>query len=410
MNGPIKIPSRHISMNQNVTLIVRDKDTNKIVSVHEGHNAATNSLLYGIGHYLTGDGILNQGWHLLSSYIPKYISLGTMGLYSQEQDDQGYPAGIGVAPGDEAKRFKDYIFQTPGYGADGYDVDLNNNREYFGLGPTFANRVDVTELPPENIKLGDLNFDGVIDNKDVLLLVDYNCGAIQFTSRQLLAADVNQDGRIDCTDMQLLRQVAEGNLPQDYFGTVPYTEVVAPTVNCELISDTFPRAKISFRDIVPEIESEFPETIDVVFSAMISTGALAQFREPGKDYLFITEAGLWSRPDWVDSGDNGLLAAYRLAPTDQRYWGVDVDSVTDTVALEYLTEQGITPPTDEQLTNAKEEIAARNINAIKQSVLRVGVNQVVQVIWKIQLGGLEQLQDINSIYPDYEGLYWVFWE
>ena len=326
MNSRIKVPSKHIAMNHNVTFVVRDAVTHNVVSVHRGHNAATNSLLEGIGHYLTGDGILNQGWHLLSAYVPKYISLGTMGLINQDEDENGLPAGIGVSEGSEEDRFKDYLMQCPGYGADGYDPNLNNNRQWLGLGPTFANREDTTTC-----------------------------------------------------------------------------------VNCELISDTFPRASISFRDIVPETESEFPQTIDVVYSAMISTGALAQFRDPGKDYLFITEAGLWSRVDWVDGGDNGLLAGYRIAPPNEENLGMNPDSVTDEAARDYLLQQGVSNPSDQQIQDIKPEVAVNNRNILKQQIIRVGINQVVQVIWKIQLGGLSQLGTLKDLYSESSSLYWIFW-
>ncbi len=292
MNNRIKIPSRHLDMNHNVTLVVRDADTLKPVCFHTGHNASTNSMLTGIAHYLIGDGVLNQGYHMLSNYVPRYISLGTMGLYGQESDDEGYPMYIGGTTGSEEERFKNYIKQCPGFGADGYDENENNNRPYFGLGPTFANR------------------------------------------------EHDQ------------------------------------AIQCELISDSFPRAMISFRDVVPETESEFPKTIDVVFSAMISTGALKQFRLGGNDYIFITEAGLWSRPDWTTGGDNGLLAGYRLAPPNQENWDM-----------------------------SKPE----NRKILKQNILRVGINQVVQVIWKIQLGGIEQLGGLERLYPSEYQLRWNDW-
>ena len=38
---------------------------------------------------------LNPGFSMLSNYVPRYISLGTMGLINQEQDSYGLPAGIG---------------------------------------------------------------------------------------------------------------------------------------------------------------------------------------------------------------------------------------------------------------------------------------------------------------------------
>ena len=321
MHSRILASSKHIGINHNVTLILRNNDSMKIESIRRGHNAATNSMLTGIAHYLTGDGILNQGWHMLSNYVPKYISLGTMGLINQDEDENGLPAGIGVVDGDELTRFEDYMLQTPGYGADGYDGNLNNGREYLGLGPVFVDRDDKNH-----------------------------------------------------------------------------------TINCELISNTFPRAQISYREIVPEVESEFPETIDVVFSAMISVGALSQFREEGKDYLFITEAGLWSRQDWVQGGDNGLLAGYRIAPTDRINWGMTPDSVNESAIADYESKYG-------PITGDKQKVVADyNRDLLKRSIIRVNSNQVVQVIWKIQLGGLEQLIGVEDIYGTSGKLYWYKWD
>lgn len=265
---------KRIGINQNVSFRVIDQTTGKLVQEHIGHNTATNSMLLGIGRYLTGAGVLNQGPSLLLSYVPQYISLGTMGLINQDEDEEGLPAGIGVASGSELSRFQDYMKQRPGYGADGYDENQNHGRKYMGLGPTFDNR-------PNSSK----------------------------------------------------------------------------TVNCELTSLSFPRVMISFRDVVPETESELPQTIDVIFSAMISTGALSRFREPGRNHLFITEAGLWSRRDWVDGGDNGLLAGYRIAPPNQDNWDMT---------------------------------SSANRRILKQNIIRVGINQVVQVIWKVQLGSINQ--------------------
>lgn len=268
--------AKAMGIQYNVTFRVLDATTGDVVSEHIGHNQATNSLLLGIAHYLKGDGILNQGIYMLSHYVPKYISLGCMGLVSQDEDPvTGLPAGIGVGDISQSEeiRFTAYMNQVPGYGADGYDPNQNNSRQYLGLGPEFANR--------------------------------------------------------------------SGN----------------DTVRCELISPTFPRAEISYRQILPETESELPETIDIVYSAMISTGALAQFRPKGHNYLFITESGLWSTPVWSSSGDNGLLAGYRVIPPNEVNWDMSV---------------------------------AANREILKHQVLRVGVNQVVQVIWKIQIGSIKQ--------------------
>ena len=300
-----------MGIRNNVAIRVVDIATRKTQCAHIGHNTATNSMLTGIGHYLKGDGVLNQGYPMLSQYVPRYISLGTMGLYSQDEDAEGLPAGIGIADGPEEQRFIDYMLQVPGYGADGYDSYSNNNRPDMGLGPMFKDRPGTDEID------------------------------------------------------------ASGN------------PIQRAAVGCELISASFPRSEISYRQLVPENEAELPHTIDVVYSAMISTGALAQFREPGHDYIFITEAGLWSRPDWVDGGENGLLAGYRIAPADTANWDM-------------------------------KDPANRRI--LKENVLRVGLNQVVQVVWKVQIGSMAQLGGVEGLYPDAvppkpgsRGLYWSKW-
>ena len=406
MLDSIKAAAKNLRTEHNVSIRVLDSKSGKVISSHIGHNAATNSLLVGIAHYLTGDGVLNQGYHMLNYYIPKYISLGTMGLINQDDDENGLPAGIGVSEGSEEDRFVDYLLQVPGYGADGYDPNLNNNREYFGLGPVFADR-DTSKIVTETIQLGDINLDGVVNNADILMFADYLAGNVKLTDKQLLAADVNQDGEINCSDLALITQCVSGEIT---LGTVEYRPSIAPTINCELISDSFPRVQISYRDIVPETKSEIPQTIDVIFSAMISTGALAQFREPGKDYIFITEAGLWSKKDWESGGDNGLLAGYRIAPPNKQNWAMTAESVSDDYAITYLKDQGIDNPTEDQIQSIKPEIAQNNRQILKQNIIRVGPNQVVQVIWKIQLGGLEQLGGLSDLYPSGSVLRWVDWE
>lgn len=293
--------AKDLGVKYNVTFRILDAATGKLVSEHIGHNQATNSMLTGIAHYLKGDGILNQATHMLSRHIPRYISLGTMGLISQEEEviavptetgeidyiNTGLPAGIGdklyendgKTVRSEADRFQAYINTMPGYGADGYDSNRNNGRNKMGLGPVFAKRDSANTENPQ-------------------------------------------------------------------------------TVECELISETFPRAAITYREIVPETHAELPETIDIIYSAMISTGALAQFREPGKDYVFITEAGLWSSDVWTAGASNGLLAGYRIAPPDEKNWDM-----------------------------TKEE----NRELLKRNIIKVRKNQVVQVIWKIQIGSHRQL-------------------
>lgn len=277
---------KNLGIRHNVSFNIYDEVTGKLIDHHQGHNSATNSMLTGIGHYLAGDGIFNQGYEMLRYWVPQYISLGTMGLCSQEEDENGLPkylGSLGKSYSDQ-RQCEDYMKKCPGYTADGYDDGKYNNGRtdekqlYLGLGPEFKNR----------------------ENKD-------------------------------------------------------------ETVDCELISVTHPRAKITYREVVPEIQAELPHTVDVVFTAMISTGSFKEFRCGDNKYIFITEAGLWSVRDHISGGDNGLLAGYRIVPPNSVNWDMSI-------------------PANRQI--------------LRQEILRVGFNQVVQIIWKIQLGALEDLERI----------------
>ena len=288
MQKPL-LAAKSLGMLHNVCINVIDEPSGKIVAQHIGHNVATNTLLTGIGQFLLGGSTTGSG-ELLRNWIPQYISLGTMGLSSQDEDEEGLPTGVGDTNATtEEEKMRDYLLMTPGFGSDGYDTALMNNRKYAGLGPMFANR--------ESDK----------------------------------------------------------------------------TIGCELISNSFPRASITYRQALPESRSEYPKTIDIIFSSMISTGALAQFREPGKNYIFISEVGLWSVPTWVDSGNNGLLAGYRLCPPDKDNWDMSI---------------------------------ASNRYLLRRNILRVGINQVVQVIWKIQLGSMDELGGLSAIYPQEGYMKW----
>lgn len=497
--------NKNLGIRHNVSFRVIDAESGRVVSTHKGHNSATNSLLTGIGHYLKGDGVLNQGWEMLSAYVPRYISLGTMGLLSQDEDADGLPSGVGdknyfgvvygalsdeqlegigkklrvgteltdhldwtgpggkpdgisdgiegditpdsddpslvevngtdlITPEDqELLRYIDYLTHSPGFGADGYDPNLNNGRLLEGLGPMFQDRAygsknldDLVdhEVDNELIILSASNkrkyswshdFNIAIngnkcrvcghayEGKSQRFTIVFNCtldvaGNYTLEILNLPAADLTYKGtyrtdgnrvylappksgntkdidsgwkvfEADFSSWWRIEDIEDGSWAPMYY-------YPAPTLNCELISPSFPRAQISFRDVVPEMEAEFPKTIDVIFSAMISTGALAQFREPGRDYVFITEAGLWAQKDWIGGGDNGLLAGYRIAPPNKENWDM-----------------------------SKPE----NRRILQEQIIKVKKNQVVQVIWKIQLGSIDQFEGIEALYPAENRPQWIEW-
>lgn len=51
---------------------------------------------------------------------------------------------------------------------------------------------------------GDLDFDGGLDAKDMVILADYLDGNYTFSNRQKILADINRDGLIDMNDAQAL--------------------------------------------------------------------------------------------------------------------------------------------------------------------------------------------------------------
>lgn len=313
--------AKKLNVYQNVSLRVLDATTGEVVQEHIGHNSATNSMLLGIGYYLIGTGVFNQASSTLSNYLPKYISLGTMGLKNQNYID-GVPTGISTSS-DEAQiqaDYEEYMFQVPGFSADGSgSAEDNNNRPWFGLGKPYDNF---------NVNASYAVGDVVYHNG-----MQYVC---------ITAIDGNATNSWDDSKWSLDATATAEN---------PWHELVSPT---------FRRVPISYREVIPSTSAENERTIDVVLSAMISSGALAQFRGT-HDYIFITEAALWNSTKYIDGAYNGMLAGYRIVPNDKINWDMSVPE---------------------------------NRAILRNSILRVGKNQVVQVVWKIQLGALNEIQAI----------------
>lgn len=487
--SPLDIIKR-LDVKQNVTIRIIDEPTGKVVQEHVGHNAATNSLLTGIAHYLMGDGVLNQGFDTLSMWVPQYISLGTMGLTSQESEEIAedgvtyiVPKAIGataMAPDSATDiekelnaqlRFTEYINQTPGFGADGYDDNSNNDRSWFGLGLPYS-------LRP--ITRSQDFYNGSDGYNHVLAHTPYIVNASSLKD-SIVSVTIYPDGVINqdshdttversvlaTTEYNLVKSSNTYTLQINNTVTIPSGSRIAviylvdnnDAANCELIkskivkNEIVPetlRSRITYRDLVPEVKSELPNTLDVVYSAMVSVGALREYRNDN-DYVYITEAGLWSKPGYDGRGDNGLLAGYRILPSDdavnilglERTWestGAATYNLTDDqdrplsiISIDSITCDGVVIPSDAYsfeigydataLTFDEEHIPAsgstiiliyrsgdvagtwkdmsilENRQKVQKSILRIGVNQVAQVIWKIQLGGLEQLNGLRYLYP-----------
>ena len=461
--NPLDIIKR-LDVKQNVTIRVIDEPTGKVVQEHVGHNAATNSLLTGIAHYLMGDGVLNQGSDMLSNWVPQFMSVGTMGLTSQDAVDY-LPVGIGYTPVapesataeekqlNEQLRFEEYVNQTPGFGADGYDSNDNNNREWFGLGYPYSDKPD--KLVQDFYDAGQTEYvltnEPITQDKESIISVTVYPGGVvnqdlHDTSivRMVLSSEDYEVAMNDNNEYVL--SITNGS---SYSGRIAviYTVYSTEAVNCELITSNVLRSKITYRNIVPEVQSEIPNTLDVIYSAFVSTGALKDYRSDN-DYIYITEAGLWSKPYYNNSGDNGLLAGYRIMPTDDEAAEVDKqqsftgDGVTLAFTLDELalgivsatidnvvvTEYNLDMQTNQivftdvpeaganilvvyKTTNSWKDMSKpENRLKVQENIIRIGKNQVAQIIWKLQLGGLEQLNGLRYIYPSqYPEEVWEVW-
>lgn len=357
--------SQRFRIKHNVTLRVLDGVTGKLVREHTGHNTATNTLIEGVGHYLAGEGVLRQGYSMLARFVPRYISLGTMGLVNQNEDANGLPTGISgkTTSSDEATKFQTYVDQRPGYGTDGYSASYNNGRPYYGLGVAY------TTFSVEQ---------------------SYHTNDIVYYNGQAYKATKNMIAR------------PEEGIYNYWDAATGWTRVPASDPSAyELISPDFPRQEISFRDVVPEYDSSKEKTVEVVFSAMISAGALDTFRDTGKNYIFITEAGLWSEKEYQKNGVgvNGLVAGYRMLPPSESNWYMTPANVPDNYAESYCDDHGWSHTTA-NMNAARTAIAAENRQLLKQEVLRVEKDQVVQVIWKIEIGNVEDTKEVvMSVVP-----------
>jgi hypothetical protein len=276
-----------------------------------------------------------------------------MGLTSQESetlsDGSIVPKALGytpVAPESATPtekelnarlRFTEYLNQTPGFGADGYDDNSNNDREWFGLGYPYTLKPDA--LTQDFYNAGQTSYDLTSipltgDKNSIISVTVYPPTETQpnpvinqdihdtSVTRQVISVekyDVQMNGN---NEYKLL--LTDGASYQGRIAVI-YTIDSADATNCELVKAKIEngsivpltlRSKISYRSLVPEFQSEVPNTLDVIYSAMVSTGALKDYRGDN-DYVYITEAGLWSNSTYTDSGDNGLLAGYRLMPSDE---------------------------------------------------------------------------------------------
>lgn len=78
--------------------------------------------------------------------------------------------------------------------------------------------LDYTQLVNKlyaNVQKGDVNADGVIDEKDIELVQKYLNGEITLNEKQLEIADMNEDGKVNSTDLLRLREYILENTKEE---------------------------------------------------------------------------------------------------------------------------------------------------------------------------------------------------
>ncbi len=144
-------------------------------------------------------------------------------VYYYESDSDTGPAWPGAAMDDIGNRwykytirkysvakilFNDNDHQIPDEKQEGFEVAGDmwyKDGEWFHYNPDMAEDYNVT---------GDLNGDGVINEKDADLLDKYLSGEIQLTEEQKKLADTNGDGVVDDKDYDILNQYINGEITE----------------------------------------------------------------------------------------------------------------------------------------------------------------------------------------------------
>lgn len=321
-----------IPIEHNVYIRVVDQATGQVVSQHTGHNTATFTMLEGIARYLRGDGALTQT-PILKRFLPSYMSVGTMGVVDPHPNADEVPTQIGTSK--------------------------------YNIGDTITNANDLHLIGKDSAY--------TIQSSDTDI-IDIFCMQNYVETVPGFGADGSSHSNNTRQQAGLGAKV-NPDLVTAYFAGTTDTYPVG-----ELTSDSFRRSAITYRNI-EDAGAEVPDTIDVIYGCMISTNMLKQFMG-GQDYIYLTEVGLWSRPDYIDNVvGNGLLAAYRITPMSEYKTAMGPGDVTQADIDEYAEEHGVSPS-----SVTTDDVATANRAELKKQILRVNANQVVQVIWKLQLG------------------------
>ncbi len=149
--------------------------------------------------------------------------------------------------------------------------------------------------------LCDVNADGDLDMKDVLLLRRFIAGAARGDEVSLSAADVNTDGDIDMKDVLMLRRVAAG--------TVKFSTVTFCAVNSAAAA--YLKDAESYRDSDPLTSSVMPAHID--HSKPYDKPATSELPVPGGASLIVWK-DTSGDAEWSSGVPGGVYRVRNLIP------------------------------------------------------------------------------------------------
>ncbi len=132
-------------------------------------------------------------WAIITK--PEATHIGIRAHYDPDSEKRWYWAGEIVA-------------LPEGYEAEGQRLPMTTPEET----PEPHKADPHIEEPVEKIIYGDLNFDGIVDSFDLILMKRYINGTMEFTEAQLAAADMITDGFVTDLDASILKMFILGQI------------------------------------------------------------------------------------------------------------------------------------------------------------------------------------------------------
>lgn len=155
----------------------------------------------------------------------------------------------------DSRTFSDYEF---------YLADMNDDKQITLTDMVLVLRVSLGENISDGDVLGDVNNDGRLDSQDYDLLLAYVQGKATLTNRAMAVADANRDGAINILDCVWVLNIVKGktyypvevvNVPDGWYKISPIREQdMSLTINDKGIDKSQPNWQYAIQGQIPYIE------------------------------------------------------------------------------------------------------------------------------------------------------------